>query len=423
MDVVTSPIRRFDPARLRARREAMGLSRAAVAQQCGVSERLIYSYEHGERSPSPERLVRLAVVLDCEIAALSGVRYGQETLVDLRYAAGLTVVELAAALRRTALRCDLRVSAATLSELETGRPVRDRRWRDPGEIGQLLVPLAKAFGVPVRMVLDAWMRSRPGEPAPIVPRPVSRPPSRASLAMWASLNARQQLFLAEIMRDDRMTETEMWMRRLQHLPVPPPREWRKLPLALDTQSASVGYTRLQERLRSLGIHDPGVGSTVYALERRGLVAVSEDVVQHPVAGSVRRVRVEMTRLGRAAARAGVGEPREPDPAPHLVSEWLWGVLVRVAGAEPNGLAEDELAGRSVFYLGVGYRGRSGSQPSRGFVDLVPVVAAGGTHVAEYRWRLTDLGRQHVNEYLTTYRTLYPSVDTAGLEALVDSPHR
>ena len=153
-----------------------------------------------------------------------------------------------------------------------------------------------------------------------------------------------------------------------------------------------GYTRLQERLRQRGVHDPGAGQTVHALERRGLLVVTEDRVEHPAAGDVGRVLVEITRRGRAAARAGLGEPREPDPAPHLLSEWLWGVVARVAAAEPAGLEGrlGPLAGRSLFFIGVGYRAQAGGRPSRGLVDSVPVIAPGGTHVAEYRWRLTRL---------------------------------
>jgi hypothetical protein len=93
------------------------------------------------------------------------------------------------------------------------------------------------------MVLDAWMRTRPDEPAPV---PAGKPepgPSRAALKTWGSLNERQQVYLGEIMRDDRMTETEMWMRRVQRLPVPRAAEWRKLPLALRAAPAAVGYTR------------------------------------------------------------------------------------------------------------------------------------------------------------------------------------
>ena len=47
------------------------------------------------------------------------------------------------------------------------------------------------------------------------------------------------------------------------------------------------------------------------------------------------------------------------------------------------------------------------------------MAPGGTHVAEYRWRLTQLGRRHVAEFLDVYRELYPRVRTAGLDALLD----
>jgi hypothetical protein len=83
------------------------------------------------------------------------------------------------------------------------------------------------------------------------------------------------------------------------------------------------------------------------------------------------------------------------------------------------LEDDQLAGRSLFFIGVGYRGRAGGRPSRGLVDSVPVMAPGGTHVAEYRWRLTQLGRRHVAEFLDVYRELYPRVCTAGLGALLD----
>ena len=158
---------------------------------------------------------------------------------------------------------------------------------------------------------------------------------------------------------------------------------------------------------------------MHALERRGLLVVTEDRVEHPAVGEVGRVLVEITRRGRAAARAGLGEPRERDPVAHLLSEWLWGVVARVAAAEPAGLEDDQLAGRSLFFIGVGYRGQAGGRPSRGLVDSVPVMAPEGTHVAEYRWRLTQLGRRHVAEFLDVYQELYPRVRTAGLDTLLD----
>ncbi|MFJ5843583.1 hypothetical protein [Streptomyces sp. NPDC092903] len=268
--------------------------------------------------------------------------------------------------------------------------------------------------MPARMVLDAWMRTRTDEPAPQIPGKRQQDPSSAALKTWESLNERQRVYLGEIMRDDRMTETEMWMRRVQRLSVPRAAEWRKLPLTLKAAPSLVGYTRLQERLRRREVHDPGAGQTVHALERRGLLIITEDAVEHPGVGHVGRVLVEITRRGRAVARAGLGEPRESAHAAHLLSEWLWGVLARVAVAEPTGLEDDRLAGRSLFFIGVGYKGNAGGRPSRGFVESVPVMAAGGTHVDEYRWRLTRLGKRHVAEYLDLYRELYPRVDTTGL---------
>lgn len=413
------PLRTIDPSRMVARRAELGLSRAALAARAGVSPRMIFFYEEGRHIPAAPRLEQLAAALGCEVGALTGAPRGQETLVDLRYAAGLTVERTAELLRASPAGRELCVSGPKISALENGRQVRGRHWKEPEATGRLLASLARTYGVPVRMVLDAWMRTRPDEPAPV---PAGKPepgPSRAALETWESLNERQQAYLGEIMRDDRMTETEMWMRRVQRLPVPRAAEWRKLPLALRAAPSVVGYTRLQERLRQGGVHDPGAGQTVHALERRGLLVVTEDRVEYPAAGEVSRVLVEITRRGRAAARAGLGEPREPDPAPHLLSEWLWGVVARVAAAEPAGLEDDQLAGRSLFFIGVGYRGQAGGRPSRGLVDSVAVMAPGETHVAEYRWRLTQLGRRHVAEFLGAYRELYPRVRTTGLDALLD----
>ncbi|WP_309114760.1 helix-turn-helix domain-containing protein [Saccharothrix sp.] len=411
-------MRGIDPSRLAARREELGLTCEALAKRVGVSARMIFFYEEGRHTPTPQRLRRLAAALDCGVDVLTGAARGQETLVDLRYTAGLTLERVAELLRDSAAGRELRVSASKISELESGRPVRGRYWREPEMTGRLVAPLAKAYRVPVRMVVDAWMRTRPGEPAPVVaPQRKPEASGMAALATWRSLNERQRVYLGEIMREDRMRETEMWMRRVQRLPVEKAAQWRALPLALQAPPSVVGYTRLQERLRGREVHDPGAGPTIHALERRGLVVVTEDSVEHPAVGTVGRVLVEITRRGRAAAREGLGEPRDPGPAAHLLSEWLWGVVARVAAAEPAGLEDDGLAGRSLFFIGVGYRGRTGGRPSRGLVDSVPVMAPGGTHVVEYRWRLTPLGRRHVAEFLHVYRELYSHIDTAGLDRL------
>ncbi|MEU4604461.1 helix-turn-helix transcriptional regulator [Kribbella sp. NPDC023972] len=408
--------RAIEPSRLVARRTAAGLSRAELAARTGISPRMIYFYEQGRHTTTPSRLERLASALGCEAEALAGVPQGQETLSDLRHATGLTLEGIVKLLRASAVGRELCVSESQIAALESGLPVEGQHWQDPEVTGRLLATLAKAYAVPMRMVLDAWMRTRPRDPVPVLHSAPMPAVSQAPLEVWESLNERQQIYLEEIMRDDRMTETEMWMRRVQRLPGPPATQWRKLPLALRAAPSVVGYTRLQERLRRRGLHDPGTGQTVHALERRGLLVIVEDSVEHPGAGEVQRVLVQLTRRGRAAARAGLGEPRPQAPGTHLLSEWLWGVLARVAAAEPVGLESDALAGRALFFIGVGYRNKRGGRPSRGLVDAMPVQAPGGTHVAEYRWRLTPLGRRHLAEYLDIYRELYPRVDTAGLSS-------
>ncbi|MDZ5446060.1 helix-turn-helix transcriptional regulator [Micromonospora sp. 4G57] len=417
-DMNAPTARRLVPGALAARRMTSGLSRREVAARASLSARKVFLYEEGLLAPAPPKLERLAEAVSCRPDELIDIEPGQETLADLRFLIGLTLARASELLEASHAGQELRVSAEALSALECGEPMVGRGWDEPLVTGRLLPPLAKIYGVPTRMVLDAWMRTRPADPAPVVESVGRGGPSRAAIEAWASLNERQRVYLGEIMRDDRMTETEMWMRRLQRLPVPPAAEWRQLPLALKAASSETGYTRLQERLRRRGVHDPGAGRTVHALARRGLVIVTEDVIDHPVAGEVVRVAVKITRRGRAAARAGLDKPVEVDQEPHLLSEWLWGVLVRVALAEPEGLPEDRLAGRPLFFLGVGYRNAAGGPPSRGLIEAVPVLAPGGTHVAEFRWRLTDLGRRHVVEFTGIYGQRYPRVDCTGLESLV-----
>lgn len=417
-DSATSSVRQLIPGALSARRLTGGLSRRDVAALAAMSAREVFLYEEGLLAAGPAGVERLAGAVGCRPDELIDIEPGRETLADLRFTVGLRLTDAAALAGSSPAGRELRVSTEMLSALENGESLHEPGWDTPVVAGRLVTVLARIYAVPVRMVLDAWMRTRPQEPAPLVETPDSGGPSRAAVAAWASLNERQRVYLGEIMRDDRMTATEMWMRRLQRMPVPRSAEWRRLPLAFKGAPTQTGYTRLQERLRRRGVHDPGTGPTVHALARRGLVVVTEDVVHDPVAGEVVRVLVEITRRGRAAARAGLDEPVEVDHEPHLLSEWLWSVLVRVAAVEPDGLPEDRLAGRALFFLGVGYRSAAGGPPSRGLIASVAVLAAGGTHVEEFRWRLTDLGRQHLAAFADLYRRRYPRVDCTGIEGIV-----
>ncbi|MGW1277101.1 helix-turn-helix transcriptional regulator [Streptomyces tsukubensis] len=394
--------------KIRALREQAGLTVQELAGRVGVTYRLVVYWEEGRYMPEARNVRRLADALGCATADLTGTASGTETLVDLRYASGLTAEQVASRLRGTPVGRDLFVDAHKIRCLERNRRVSGWNWRKPECTGRLLQQLAAMYEVPVRMVMDAWMRTRPSDEPPRLPERERHGPTASAINSWETLNNRQRVYLGEILRDDRMTEAEMWMRRQNHVTVPPARQWRQLPFALDAPAEVVGRTRLQQRLRTAGVHDQGAGATLRSLERLGLIKVTRDRVEVPGAGEVDRTLVEITRRGRACARAGLGEPAESVTPAHLLSEWLWGVLLRVASAGPDGLHESELTGRSLFYLAVGYRPKRRAHPSRGFIELRPRMAPGDTHVLEYRWHATPLGQQHIAAYLHVYAERYPA---------------
>ncbi|MFI9552728.1 helix-turn-helix transcriptional regulator [Nonomuraea endophytica] len=396
-------------SKIRALREQAGLTPQELADRVGVTYRLVVYWEEGRYVPEVRNMRRLAHALGCTTADLTGTRSGTETLVDLRYAAGLTAEEAATQLRSTAVGAELFVDAHKIRSLERNRHVSGWNWRKPECTGRLVQQLAALYEVPVRMVIDAWMRTRPTDEPPNLPEHERHDPPTSAVEGWEGLNDRQRVYLGEILRDDRMTEAEMWMRRQNQARVPPARLWRKLPFSLDAPAKLVGHTRLQLRLRSAGVHDQGAGATLHALERLGLVKVAKDRVEIPGVGEVDRTLVEITRRGRACARAGLGEPAESATPTHLLSEWLWGVLLRVASTGVEGLHESELAGKSLFYLAVGYRPKRQARPSRGFIELRPRMAPGDTHVIEYRWHATTLGMQHIVAYHHIYTDIYPNV--------------
>ncbi|MFF0295132.1 helix-turn-helix transcriptional regulator [Kitasatospora sp. NPDC004614] len=398
-----------DHTKIRALREQAGLSSQELADRIGVTYRVIVYWEEGRYAPEARNVRRLANALGCATADLTGTPSGSETLIDLRYGAGLTAEEVAAQLRATPVGSDLFVDAHKIRSLERGRHVSGWNWKESDHTGRLVQQMATVYGVPVRMVLDAWMRTRPADEPPRLLVREHHAPSATAVERWQGLNDRQQIYLGEILRDDQMTEAEMWMRRQSQVGVPAAAQWRKLPFALDGPAEVVGRTRLQQRLRSTGVHDQGAGATLHSLGRLELIKVSKDRVEVPGIGEVERTLVEITRRGRACARAGLGEPAEPSPPAHLLSEWLWGVLLRVAAAGPAGLHESELTGKSLFFLAVGYRPKRQAHPSRGFIELRPRLAPGGTHVLEYRWHVTVLGQQHIAAYLHVYREMYPAV--------------
>lgn len=342
---------------------------------------------------------------------------GEESLLDLRHFSGLSRADVVKGVDVKNLGTELELTVDALASAELGCAIEARGWNDAEALGGLVLALGGLYRVPMRVVLDAWMRTRPDDVIPSVTNTARPGPSKAAMATWGSLNERQRSYLEEIFAEERTVEEEQRQARARGVREPA-RGLRRLTLAYRGQAEGLGHTRLQERLIGRGILDPGAGATVHALAKRDLVTVTEEELQHPLGGTILRVGVELTRRGRAAVRAGTGTPRVAQPS-HLLSEWLWSVVARVAVAEPEGLAENDLAGRSLFYIGVGYQHRAGGAPSRGLIDAVPLQAPGGTHVLEYRWHLTSLGRRHVAAFLADYRDRYPGVGTTGLDKIGD----
>ncbi|MFJ5594775.1 helix-turn-helix transcriptional regulator [Streptomyces noursei] len=398
-------------AKVRSLRQDAGMSVQELADRVGVTPRMVMYWEDGTCVPEARNARRLCDALRCSVADLTEAVSGTETLAHLRFSCGLTAEDAASRLRDTSAGRALFVDAHKIRCLERGRRVSGWNWRKPECTGRLVKELATVYGAPVRMVLDAWMRTRPGDICPAIPDEQQPSPPASALARWAELNDRQRVYLEEFLRDDEMTEAEMWMRKQNGSEVPPARQWRKMPFSVHAPVEVFGFTRLQQRLRAQSVHDQGAGATLGSLERLGLITVSRDTVEVDGIGAADRTLVEMTRRGRACARAGRGEPPATKTPEHLLSEWLWGTLSRVIATGDEGVHESALTGKSLFFLAVGYRPQRGAHPSRGFIELRPLMADGDTHVVEYRWHATSLGRRHADEYRERYARLYPTITT------------
>ncbi|GAA1018937.1 hypothetical protein Aple_025250 [Acrocarpospora pleiomorpha] len=401
--------RSFSPSALAKQRELRGISVRELAAAVGVTKRAVMYWQAGRSVPDDRSFGRLLKALRCDAQDLSGRQRGSETLADLRRDAGMSASDAAAVLARKRYAQGLKIDNEKIRALELGRSVPGWGTISPDKAGRLARMLAQIYRVPERVLMDAWRRSRPEDIPPVLPERRSQT-TEARTTVWEALNDRQRTYLSCIFWQDLEEEKKSQGRRSMGGQRPPAIEWRRMLLAVHAPPDLVGYTRIQERLRVEGVHDPGVGSSVAALERRGLVITYRDRVRVDGEGEVPRTRVELTRHGRAVARAGLEVSRDSGPPKPLLSRWLWRILVRVARADGNGL-DGSLAGRGPHALAVG-RSPDRKNPSRGFIVL---RHPDGVDSGAYFWFLTEDGRRHIADYFTLYQDLYPDVDTSGLE--------
>lgn len=243
-----------------------------------------------------------------------------------------------------------------------------------------------------------------------MPEPALAPPAKPRAA-WLALNERQRRYLVAIYHADQGAQAVNQSMRRSWVRTPPASEWRWCDFAIKALATLVGYTSIQRELRDAGEHDPGAGSSLAALRRRGLVKVTQDLIPLPPLGRATRVRVQLTTAGRGAARAGLGE-RPGRRTKGLLSEWLWRRLVTVAGAEPDGLPSERFGGLAHLYLGTGYK--PGKYASRGYIDERNHGSDSSWQCRRMCWHLTAAGREHITEHVETYRELYPDIDITGL---------
>ncbi|MGW7446634.1 helix-turn-helix domain-containing protein [Kitasatospora sp. NPDC054795] len=402
------------PARLTHRRELAGLSVEEFAEQVGVTTRAVRYWEAGVREIGDRYFGRVLAALRCDAQAIGQGRRGEETLRDLRRTASLSAEQVATHLRKYRTTAHMKMTADKIRALEQGGHVRGREWRSTADCATIAKALAALYRVPLRLLIDAWRRTNTSVAAPGIAPPSKRAPDPRTRETWDSLNDRQRLYLRELFHEDQEQEKEQVQRRLDGSPYTPAPQWRRFLFCLHAPTRAVGYTPVQERLRTAGVHDPGAGASLSALERRGLIVRHQDTVYLPSIGEVRRTRVELTRVGRSAARSGLGIERVATPA-GLLSEWLWRLLVRIIVQTP--ISDGDVPGRGTHHLAVGHSVRKGV-PARGFIEhRQPYGAEGGPHY----WYPTRSGLDHAADHLADYQQLYPGVNTEELEVHLNGP--
>ncbi|MGW3400152.1 hypothetical protein [Streptomyces zhihengii] len=149
------------------------------------------------------------------------------------------------------------------------------------------------------------------------------PRTSKALTAWTDLNDRQQRTLAIVYALDQGREAGRRQAAARgDYDSTPASEWRHLDFAHDPSLPKVvGTTEMQGRLAVEGWHNQGNGSTMSALERRGLITMG---AYGTTFGMMRTVA--LTREGRAAARAGLSlRPTGKQPAAGL-GRRSWEVL-------------------------------------------------------------------------------------------------
>lgn len=229
------------------------------------------------------------------------------------------------------------------------------------------------------------------------------PPARTSkaLAAWTELNDRQQGTLAVIYELDQQAEASHRKAGARgEFSREPATVWRAIDFAHDPSLRElVGWTEMQMRLEGRGWDNQGNGSTVAALEARGLLTRGGRPTDLG-----RMLTVTLTSEGRAAARAGTSTM--PGGAlKAALGHRSWEVLVLRWAAGQRGEA-----------LKWGYS----TTIERALVGRhVPPLAqrvAGG-------YEITDRGRDFYREHYAAHAAAHPDVNAPHPDGADAEPGR
>jgi hypothetical protein len=255
--------------------------------------------------------------------------------------------------------------------------------------------------------------------------------------LWAELNPRQQVYLTAIYNADQNAEANQKGGAFDWGHGPPASEWRWQTFSIKAPKDLVGRTAIQYELAGKDEHDQGAGSSLAALRRRELIEVTEDLVQ-TMLGWFPRVRVKLTTLGRATARAGLGHTAPKSPPRGMLSEWLWSNIVRLYRAGPDGMPTYSPRGtpyeerapshKALFFLESMDRkgGRlAETKTVRTGQDAYESHMYPGQMITptEQRVFLTEAGRDHYEKHVRCYAELWPDVDAPIPDELPEGAHR
>ena len=253
--------------------------------------------------------------------------------------------------------------------------------------------------------------------------------SRRQHATWQSLNARQRDYLTAIYRADQEVEAEergswSWGGRPR-----PAAQWRWMPYASALESQVPLPVR--KHLLRTGQISEGTGSTLEALEKRGLITMR--YLGAPVLRQLGIIpermallesdpipTIQITPAGRKLVRQALGFPSNTHVTGTL-REWHWRALsLAYAARESNGLA-----------LESGYYGHTGWKTWLRLRDYVPAPLvqerrelrgydrSTESEVVDYYLQITPFGVAFYERAYPRYKALYPSVEATPPHAAPD----